>query len=225
MVEILELPRKLEIEGICKREEILRKYFLANAEVTDYERGYISVEFINQEIEIKLQGYAADIIAWHIKANNKINEEKPKANKIVQIPYSGNSLATSVAERLGYNMILGRKELEPPPTWKKALPIENVRSFTGEKGVNFVFNGIEEGICYHIIDDCVAEGEIGLRAIKEFREKGAVVNSMSVYFSKLFQPGVSEIKEYTGIEVFSVLEVKEITPEGEIFLAPAQFKK
>jgi len=51
------------------------------------------------------------IVAYHV------NAEKVKVNKVVQIPYSGNPLATSVAERLRVPLVPGRKGKAIPGSW------------------------------------------------------------------------------------------------------------
>ena len=218
MANFFELPKELEIESIHAKEGYLRDRFLEKAIVNDYEKGYISVPFVNQLIDLELQGYAADIIAHNINSNGI------SVDKIVQIPYSGNSLATSVAERLRVPLVLGRKEKETPGAWQEVFLIqEKIHSFTTGKDLLFIFNEIRKGDRVYIIDDVIANGDTAPTIISEFMKEGIEVMGMAVYFAKLFQPGVEKIKEQTGIESFSVIGIESINPERIESLAPSHF--
>jgi len=217
---LIELATEVELSGIEEKEKHLIECFERDAIVTDYEKGYISVPFVNQLINLELQGYAADIIVHNIETN------KIEIDKVVQIPYSGNSLATSVGARLRVPLVLGRKEEDAPKGWKKLFPIrKKIYSFTTEKMMTFTFNELEKGDRVYIIDDVVASGDTASRIIMEFEERGIQVMGMGVYFAKLFDPGLRNIKEKTEIETFYVIGVEDITPKKKILFSKPRFKK
>ncbi|MFH1971743.1 MAG: hypothetical protein ABIJ05_05190 [Patescibacteria group bacterium] len=213
-----ELPPDIELDVIRAKESHLRKRFYEIAKVKNFEKGYISVPFVNQLIDLDLQGFAADIISYHIKTNNI------DVDKVVGIPDSGNPLAVSVAQMLKVPLAPGRKGKAIPGAWNHPIVIEEtVESFTTEETSSFVFNGLKKGDRINIVDDVTAYGYTGILAINEFRKRGIIVVGMSIYFGKLFQPGVKRIEEETGIKPFYVVGIESITPEGKINYSPPQF--
>ena len=203
---------------IRAKEEYLRVAFSKQAIVTDYDKGYISVPSVNQLIDLELQGFAADLIAVHVKINNV------GVDKVVQIPYSGNSLATSVAERFRVPLVPGRKGKAIPGAWNHPIIIEEeVRSFTTGETSSFVFNGLEEGDRVYLVDDVVAHGYTACLIIDEFEKRGINVKGVAIYFAKLFQPGIQNIQNKTGLTPFFAVGIQSITPEGNILLSPPQF--
>jgi adenine/guanine phosphoribosyltransferase-like PRPP-binding protein len=214
-----ELPPEIELATIRSKERYLINCFENIATVKNYEKGYISVPFVNQLVNLKLQGYAADLIAYNIKTN------QIPFNKIVQIPYSGNSLATAVAWNFeDIPLVLGRKGERTPGAWNQQLIVkEQVESFTTGETSTFVFNGIEEGDRVYLVDDVIANGDTSSLIINKFREDGIEVVGMAIYFAKLFQPGLQRVYEETGIKPFYAVGIESITEEGEIFFSEPQF--
>lgn len=218
MARVLEYPSDVELGLIRAKEAYLRAAFLEHAEIKDFEKGYISAPFVNQLIDLKLQGFAADIIAYHV------NTENVKVDKVVQIPYSGNSLATSVAERLGVLLVPGRKGEATPGAWNHPIIInESVASFTTGETSSFVFNGLEPDDNIYLVDDVVALGDTACRIMNELEKRKIHVKGMAIYFAKLFQPGIQRIKKETGIKPFFAVGIESITPDGNITLSPPQF--
>lgn len=218
MKNSIELPACIELAGIRAKEAYLIDFFRKEAKLKNYDKGYISAPFVNQLIDLNLQGFAADIVAYQTKTNHL------KVDKIVQIPYSGNSLATSVAERLSVPLVPGRKGNAIPGAWNHPIIIEEkIRSFTTGETSSFTFNGLKKGDNIYLIDDVVANGDTACLIIKEFRKRGIIVTGMALYFAKLFQPGVERIKEETEISPFFVVGIESITPDGKITFSPPQF--
>lgn len=214
-----ELPPDIELATIRSKEKYLINCFDRRASVVNYEKGYISVPFVNQLIDLKLQSYAADLIAYNITSNNIPVE------KIVQIPYSGNSLATSVAWNFeDIPLVLGRKGQKIPGAWNQQLIIEEeVESFTTGETSTFVFNGINAGDRVYLVDDVIANGDTSSLIINKFRENDIKVVGMAIYFAKLFQPGYQRVCDETGLNPFYAIGIDSITEEGEISFSEPQF--
>lgn len=213
-----ELPPNIELALIQATEEHVRKAFYEKARVTNFDLGYISVPFVNQLIDLELQGFAGDIIAHHYR------KAETEMDKVIQIPLSGNPLATTVAERLNTPLVPGRKGKAIPGSWGHSVVVEEkIPSFTTGEMSTFVFNGLKEGDKVILIDDVIANGYTSGLIAKSLKEKGIEVVGIAVYFAKLFQPGVNRVREETGIDPFFVVGIENITQEGEIVLSPPHF--
>lgn len=218
MQNSFELPPDIELATIRAKEQHLRTAFLQTARLTNYDKGYVSVPFVNQLIDLNLQGFAADLIAYHAK------KETIKVDKIVQIPYSGNPLATSVAERLRVPLVPGRKGKAIPGAWNHPVIIEeSVVSFTTGETSSFIFNGLEKGDNVYLVDDVVAMGDTACLLIEKFKEREINVTGLAIYFAKLFQPGIARIRKDIGIQPFFAIGIERASPEGTITLSPPHF--
>jgi adenine/guanine phosphoribosyltransferase-like PRPP-binding protein len=200
---------------ISRKEAVLRRKFIKEAKVTNIKKGYVSAPWVNQIIDPKLQGYAADIIAHYFKKN------KTKIDKVAGIPNMGTALASMVAERIKKPLALGRKGDDIPAAWKATIIInEDVPSFTTGKTSKFVFNGIMKEDTVLFVDDFIALGNTFSLIVKKFRQYG-VKPLLATYCAKLFQPGVAKLKKI-GIDPFYVVGIQSITPES-IILTPRYF--
>jgi adenine/guanine phosphoribosyltransferase-like PRPP-binding protein len=193
-------------------ESQLRKRFLNEAKVTNFEKGYISVPSVNQRIDLEMQGWAADLIVDHFR---KLGIE---FDAVVGIPNSGIPLGTSVAERLGVPLAPGRKGKDFPGAWKMPVIVEeNVPSFTTGVTSSFVFNGIQSGETVLAVEDVIATGETMENIARAFQAKGITVYN-AAYFAKVFQGGVARLREI-GIEPFYAIGIEKITgQEGDYSL-------
>lgn len=214
--EILSPPAS-EIERLGLMEALVRQAFERNAKVTNYEKGYLSVPFVNQLVDPLFQRYAADLIVHQFNSGSKID-------KIVPVPDSGIPLATIVAERLGLPLAPGRKGNAIPGAWRNPIIVEEqVESFTTGTMASFAFNELLPDDRVLLVDDVIAFGYTSGLLIGKLRERGITVAGLAVYFGKHFQPGLVKIKEETGITPFVVVGIERITPEGEIFYSPPHF--
>lgn len=213
-----EFPPSIELARIQATEEYIRKAFCEKAMVTNYDLGYISVPFVNQLIDLELQGFAGDLIVHHYR------NKGTKVDKVIQIPLSGNPLATTVAERLNTPLVPGRKGKVIPSSWGNPVVIEEaIPSFTTGEMSTFVFNGLEANDKVILVDDVIANGYTSGLIANSLQEKGIEVVGLAVYFAKLFQPGVKKVREETGIDPFFVVGIDNITREGGIVLSPPHF--
>ena len=205
--ETLSLPEK---------EYLLRYFFKKIAKVTNYNKAYISVPFVNQRVKSKPQKWAADLIISHMQI------QEIEIGEILGIPTSGVPLATTIANKLDHDLVLGRKGNIIPGTWKNPLIIkETAPSFTTGQQSSFVFNDVPPKVC--ITDDVSAQGATLSLISETFEKKGIKPSFIALYFAKLFQPGIRRIYEETGIEPFYAVGVESITEKGEIVLAPPHF--
>jgi len=192
-----------EMKSALWIENNLRREFLKEAEVTNPEKGYISVPSVNQRIDMIMQGWAADLIVNYYRRQGRTFDA------VVGIPNSGISLATSVAERLGIPLAPGRKGKDCPGAWRMPIKIiETIPSFTTGEASQFVFNGMKEGDTILAIEDVIAHGDTMGLITEAFRKQGINL-CLGAYFSKLFQGGFEKLQRM-GVETFSAIEVKEL---------------
>jgi adenine/guanine phosphoribosyltransferase-like PRPP-binding protein len=211
------------IEEISQKEILLLEAFQREAQVIkDPRDGYISVPFVNQLIDPVLQGYAADIIKYHAETQGI------DFNKVVQIPTSGNSLASIVSDRTRKPLVLGRKADTTPGSWVDPIKVDQkIISFTTKSDSVFLFNGLDltDGESVYFIDDVVAYGKTTIPIIREFQKAGIRVAGIATYFAKLFQGGIERIKEETSVETFAVIEIEEVTVDRRVIFAPPKFSR
>lgn len=187
----------------------LEEKFLSEAEVTDHRKGFVVAYFINRERDPLAQLAAASLIVRHFQG--------VEHNKIIGIPMQGLPLASVIASRSnGAKEIVGVKNEPPRPYWKDVVRIET-GSFTTEKRCTIHLPYIRKGDRILLIDDICAYGESALATIRAIREAGAEVVGFGTYFDKVFQGGLQRVEE-EGVETFSVIRVKEFTPEDKIVL-------
>lgn len=193
--------------------EFLRRTFLEEARVLDIRRGYISVSAFNLRMKPEVLQAAALSIADHFR--------RFKIDVIHGIPHGGNYLATAAALELGGGVRLhaSRKDQNIPTSWKEVYRQE-VRSFSlsGEAGTVFAginLSFVRPGERILLIDDVCASGETGAEIISGLIKRQVRVAGFAVMFDKMFQGGLERIARL-GVEVYSCVRVKEITPAGQI---------
>lgn len=196
-----------------KKSEFLRQTFLAETRVLDARRGYISASSFNLRMKPEVLRTAAAVIASHFR--------KFKIDVIHGIPHSGNYLATAVALAMPENVRLhaSRKDQNVPNSWKEVYHQE-IRSFSlsGEAatvfaGINLSFVRPNERVL--LIDDACGSGETGSRIIAGLLKRNVKVVGFAVMIDKIFQGGLEQISKL-GIETYSCIRIKEISPGGEI---------
>lgn len=198
------------------KEDYLRRIFVANARVTNPEKGYISAPFVNQLVDLDLQGLASDLVAHKFS--------KTPIDKVVMIPNSGNPLATTIAERLKKPLVPGRKGVGIPGAWNKPIVIEEeTPSFTTGEKSSFIFNGVHEGDKVLLVDDVIAYSYTSGLIVNEFRRNGIEVSGLAVYFAKLFQPGVQRLRDEFNIDPFYVIGIEGMNEDCSVNLSPPHF--
>lgn len=179
----------------------------------DARRGYISVSAFNLRMQPEIIRAAAGVIADHFRSS--------RIDVIHGIPHGGNYLATAVALAMTGNVRLhaSRKDQNIPSSWKEVYRQE-VRSSSLSGDAGTVFAGINlsfvrPGERILLIDDICATGETGTKIITGLIDHGVKVAGFAVMFDKMFQGGLERIARL-GVETYSCVRVKEITPTGQI---------
>ena len=179
----------------------------------DARRGYISASAFNLRMQPEIIRAAAEVIADHFRSS--------RIDVIHGIPHGGNYLATAVALTMAGNVRLhaSRKDQNIPTSWKEVYRQEvRSSSLSGEAGtvfagINLSFVRPTERIL--LIDDICASGETGAEIITGLIKRGIKVVGFAVMFDKMFQGGLERISQL-GVEAYSCVRVKEITPDGRI---------
>jgi len=211
---VVAIQELLKTRALIKEEATLRQKFEREATVTNFEKGYVSAPWINQEIDPNLQETAAQIIAHYFRERG--------LTKITGIPNCGVPLATAVSQEMVLPLAPSRKGKEIPGAWRNPLVVEEeVPSFTTGKTSTFVFNNIFPQDHLLLVDDFCALGETGINITTALLSQGVEV-SYAVYAAKTFQGGFEKIRRL-GVDVFYVVGIKEITRGGHVILEPPHF--
>lgn len=205
-----------EIFNLRSQEETLRKAFKERALLINREKGYVSVDFVNQIIDPNLNDKAAEILSSMIVLEDK------KINKVVPVPTMGNYLGTAISQKLGATLMPGRKDGQVPSSWKDVIVVENKESFTTEKPGTFVFNQLRPDDNILLVDDFLARGKTLKTIISAFREHG-IEPSVAVYCVKMFQEGYDKLLSM-GVNPLFVLGIN-IEDDGTLSLTPPNFPR
>lgn len=108
-----------ELEQI---EVMLRKKIFEEGKVIDPEKGYLSLPWVNELIDPKLQRSAAKLIAYRV--TSQLIENDQDLTKVVGVPTMGIYLTTSLAEELEKPLVVACKGRHIPTRWNKAVRIE-----------------------------------------------------------------------------------------------------
>ncbi len=205
-----------EIHRLQSEEETIRKAFDQYAALTNRTLGHVSLEFVNQKINPKLNGLAAEILASVIVMSDI------KINKVVPVPTMGNYLGTAIAEKLGAELMPGRKDGQVPGSWKDVIVVENKASFTTKSPGTFVFNQLKANDKVLLVDDFLAHGNTLEVIINAFREVG-IDPYVAIYCVKMFQEGYGKLLSM-GIDPKYVLGIN-IEEDGKLSLTPPNFPR
>jgi len=190
----------------------LKQKFLQSAFVKDAAKGYISVKSFNLAIDPDVLEFASRCWAEHYHHDTNIDA-------IVGLPDAGSRLVSVVGEMLRVDSILPSKRTTVVPgSWEDVVSYSN-KSFTmGQDDILSHIGFVKKGMRILLVDDVIAHGNTAMAAIKALQEAGVEIVGLCVLFDKAWQGGVRQIQEKTGVEAFSLINIQEITPQGEIIL-------
>lgn len=190
----------------------LKQKFLDYAYVKDAEKGYIVVEGFNLAIDPDVLQFASRCWAEHYHHDTHIDA-------IVGLPDAGARLVSILAEMLRVRYILPSKRTTTVPgAWRNVVSFSNSSFTMAEEGVISHIGFVKPGMRILVVDDVIAHGNTAIAALEALKTAGAEIAGLCVLFDKVWQRGATEIKEKTGVEAFSLINIQEITPSGEIIL-------
>lgn len=200
---------------LSHKETLLRKWFLQQATVTDRKKGYINVEHLNRRINTRMQGFAADLIAWKIKDK--------RISLVIPVSNAGDYFGGAIGERLGACVSAGRKGNDIPKSWKEPIITQPAQSFTTGVDSQIVSYCADKNDVALIADDFLASANTITRVYEKVsaRTKGAYCGFYAV---KFFDEG-PKILERLGIEYFYALGIEEIDAKDRIILRPSQYAR
>lgn len=200
---------------LSHKETLLREWFLHGAKVLDRQKGYIDIEGLNRRIDIRMQGFAADLIAWQVR-NKRISLVIPVSN-------AGDYFGCAVAQRLRVDISAGRKGLVIPANWKDAIITQPTHSFTTNVDSQIVSYCAKPDDVALIADDFLASAGTITRVYERVRER-TKATYCGFYAVKFFDEGPNILK-HSGIEYFYALGIEEIDAKDRIVLRPPQYAK
>lgn len=201
-------------KDLAKKYLWLKYIFLKNAEVKSRASGFISAPFMNKDgqIDLKALTIQADIISYFFRSL--------QPSRIIGIPQSGIPLAREVTTRFPKSIYIDSVKpsgLTNTSDWPNAVDF-SVLSFTRGVRMPMRIAVIEPNETYLVIDDVSAYGNAGIDFIHTIQERGGIVVGLGVGFAKQFQGGIQRVVNECGINVVSVITVKDISPENKVIL-------
>jgi adenine/guanine phosphoribosyltransferase-like PRPP-binding protein len=194
------------------KRSFLKQKFLEGAFVKDAQKGYIVAESFNLAIDPDILQFASRCWAEHY--------HNDALDAIVGLPDAGARLVSVLAEMLRAPAILPSKRAAVVPgAWKNVVSYGNRSFTTNQDEVKSHIGFVAPGSRVLLVDDVVAHGNTAVAAIKALQAQGVEVVGLAVLFDKGRQEGRTRVEQETGVEVFSLITIKEITPTGEIELA------
>jgi adenine/guanine phosphoribosyltransferase-like PRPP-binding protein len=193
----------------------LQHTFLEKAFVKDATKGYVVAEPFNLTIDPDVLRCAS--VCWADYFQTHHNGE---VDAVVGLPDAGSRLGFGLASLLSVKAILPAKRSDViPGSWHDVVSYINESFTTNKSDVKSHIGFVKPGMKVVLVDDVVAHGNTAVAAIKALQEQGVEVVGLAVLFDKMWQKGAERITSETGVPVYSLIHLQEITPKGEIILA------
>jgi adenine phosphoribosyltransferase len=190
--------------------DFLKTRFLRSAHVKDAKKGYIVVKDFNLSIDPDILQFASR--CWAEKYDKNI-----QLDAIIGLPDAGSRLVSVLADMLRVKAILPAKRTAVVPgAWESVVSFSNASFTTDQEGIKSHIGFVKPGMKVLLVDDVVAHGSTAVAAIQALQKYGVEVVGLAVLFDKVWQKGIDKIKQETGVDVFSLIRIKEITAEGKI---------
>lgn len=185
--------------------------------VVDARAGYLYLPWITDTIDVKLQRYAARLIAY------TLHQYHPDPfYGVVGLPTMGIPLATTLAEELEIPFLVSRKGTHAPHTWKHPIVLAN-KLYTNGAPSHHVYN-IPPYVEVLLVDDAISNGTTIIPVIDGLRNQGVTITWVAVYVNKLFRPG-HQLLEDRGIQTVAAYNIEAIRSDGTFVVAPPGIAK
>jgi len=192
--------------------QFLKKKFLESVYVKDAEKGYLVAESFNLAIDPDVLEFASRCWAEHYHAIKQIDA-------IIGLPDAGARLISVLGEMLRVSAILPSKRTNViPGAWQDVVSYSNSSFTTSQDEILSHIGFVRAGMKVLIVDDVVANGTTAIAAVQALQAAGVDVIGLAVLFDKQWQGGITKIEAETGIEVFSLISVKEISQDNTILI-------
>jgi len=196
--------------NISDKLSFLRQRFLESAFVKNARKGYVVVEAFNLNIDPDILEMASS--CWAQKYHHQTD-----IDAIVGLPDAGARLVSILGSRLRVKAILPSKRTTVVPgAWKDVVSFSNDSFTTDSQDVQSHIGFVKAGMRVLVVDDVVAHGTTAVAAIKALQKAGVEVIGLAVLFDKTWQGGVERIRQETGVETFSLINIQEISQKGEL---------
>lgn len=192
---------QLQTRELEQIEDMLRKKIFEEGRIIDSEKGYLSLPWVNELIDPKLQRSAAKLIAYRL--TSRLEEDDHNLTKVVGVPTMGTYLATALAEELEKPLVVACKGCHIPNRWTKAVRIEeNMKRYNNGAVASHIYNCLEPGDIALFVDDILGDGDT-LTPIIDWAKQHGITPYVGVYVAKLYRPGYQKMLDLGVRPVFA----------------------
>jgi adenine/guanine phosphoribosyltransferase-like PRPP-binding protein len=214
--ENIIVPEFNEESPIEEIESYLRYKFYTETVVKNKDKGFLSIEFINQIIRPEPKIAASIVLIQQLQEQNMLEN----IDYIVEIPKFGTYLGSTISDRTKIPMAPVSKDGKIRGQWEKIIELEDaVPSFTTGIPSSYIINGLQLGDRILLVDDFIAHGETATHFIKKLQENGVTTVAVASYVIKFFQQGYNKILQETGVQPIGAIGVDGITEDRKIILS------
>ncbi len=195
-----------------------------DAAIVNHTNGFISIGWMNREIDPVRESRAADLVHQVFEDNHPTH--------ILGIGSSGIPFGDAVHNAFGGGLNTGQGFIDFIEATKLEHGVRRPHggmefgaySYTRGEVMQFHVPEIPEGSRVLVVDDVIARGSVSIEAVKELQVHGITVVGFAAYMSKDFQNGMKSLSKVTTVPAFAVLRFDGIdadtnrpilTPEEE----------
>lgn len=206
----------LQTRELEKIEDMLREKIFEEGRIIDSEKGYLSLPWVNELIDPKLQRFAARLIAYRL--TTQLAENDRDLTKVVGVPTMGTYLAAPLAEELEKPLVVACKGNHIPTRWTKAVRIEeNMKRYNNGTIASHIYNGLEPGDVALFVDDILGDGDT-LTPIIDWAQQHGITPYVGIYVAKLYRPGYQKMLDL-GVKPVFAYGITNIQNNGKFSLS------
>lgn len=208
-------------ENLYQKEYELRRKLITCGRVTNPENGYLRLPWVNEVIDVRLQDYAAELLAFQLQDLQMKNGHV--ISVVAGVPSLGGYLSVSLARAMSIPLATSRKGKIIPAVWDEAVFMDHgMKQYHTGVIASHIYNGISPGSTAVLTDDILGEGDTTVPIIENLRALG-ITPYLAVYAAKLYRPGYERLLQL-GVQPVFVYGISRVSGNNEFELTQPVIK-